>query len=181
MTGIVFLFVPAVVAPIVLIGRVVRRRSRDAQDEIAAVSGYAEETFGAIRTVQAFTHEAVDRDRFANTVGNALSAAIARIRARAALTAVVILFVFSAVGLILWLGGRDVIAGTMSAGDLSAFVFYSILVAGSVGAISEVVADLQRAAGAAERLIDLLHTEPSIAAPPDSTNNTVTCFGDDRV
>ena len=165
LTGIVFLFVPAVVAPIVLIGRVVRRRSRDAQDEIAAVSGYAEETFGAIRTVQAFTHEAVDRDRFANTVGNALSAAIARIRARAALTAVVILFVFSAVGLILWLGGRDVIAGTMSAGDLSAFVFYSILVAGSVGAISEVVADLQRAAGAAERLIDLLHTEPSIAAP----------------
>ena len=87
LTGIVFLFVPAVVAPIVLIGRVVRRRSRDAQDEIAAVSGYAEETLGAIRTVQAFTHEAVDQDRFADTVGNALSAAIARIRARAALTA----------------------------------------------------------------------------------------------
>ena len=165
LTGIVFLFVPAVVAPIVLIGRIVRRRSRNAQNEIAAVSGYAEETLGAIRTVQAFTHEMHDQANFADTVGNALTAAIARIRARAALTAIVILFVFSAVGLILWLGGRDVIAGTMSAGDLLAFVFYSILVAGSVGAISEVVADLQRAAGATERLIDLLGTKPSIVAP----------------
>ena len=165
LTGIVFLFVPAVVAPIVLIGRIVRRRSRNAQNEIAAVSGYAEEALGAIRTVQAFTHEMHDQANFADTVGNALTAAIARIRARAALTAIVILFVFSAVGLILWLGGRDVIAGTMSAGDLLAFVFYSILVAGSVGAISEVVADLQRAAGATERLIDLLGTKPSIVAP----------------
>ena len=165
LTGIVFLFVPAVVAPIVLIGRIVRRRSRDAQNEIAAVSGYAEEALGAIRTVQAFTHEMHDQANFADTVGNALTAAIARIRARAALTAIVILFVFSAVGLILWLGGRDVISGTMSAGDLLAFVFYSILVAGSVGAISEVVADLQRAAGATERLIDLLGTKPSIVAP----------------
>ena len=165
LTGIVFLFVPAVVAPIVLIGRIVRRRSRNAQNEIAAVSGYAEEALGAIRTVQAFTHEMHDQANFAHTVGNALTAAIARIRARAALTAIVILFVFSAVGLILWLGGRDVIAGTMSAGDLLAFVFYSILVAGSVGAISEVVADLQRAAGATERLIDLLGTKPSIVAP----------------
>ena len=165
LTGIVFIFVPAVVAPIVLIGRIVRRRSRNAQNEIAAVSGYAEETLGAIRTVQAFTHEMHDQANFADTVGNALTAAIARIRARAALTAIVILFVFSAVGLILWLGGRDVIAGTMSAGDLLAFVFYSILVAGSVGAISEVVADLQRAAGATERLIDLLGTKPSIVAP----------------
>ena len=165
LTGIVFLFVPAVVAPIVLIGRIVRRRSRNAQNEIAAVSGYAEEALGAIRTVQAFTHEMHDQANFADTVGNALTAAIARIRARAALTAIVILFVFSAVGLILWLGGRDVIAGTMSPGDLLAFVFYSILVAGSVGAISEVVADLQRAAGATERLIDLLGTKPSIVAP----------------
>ena len=165
LTGIVFLFVPAVVAPIVLIGRIVRRRSRNAQNEIAAVSGYAEEALGAIRTVQAFTHEMHDQANFAVTGGNALTAAIARIRARAALTAIVILFVFSAVGLILWLGGRDVIAGTMSAGDLLAFVFYSILVAGSVGAISEVVADLQRAAGATERLIDLLGTKPSIVAP----------------
>jgi ATP-binding cassette subfamily B protein len=165
LTGIVFLFVPLVVAPIVLFGRVVRRRSRVAQDEVAAVSGYAEETLGAIKTVQAFTHEEVDRGRFGATVEGALAAAIERIRARAFLTAVVILLVFSAVGLILWLGGRDVIAGQMTGGQLSAFVFYSILVAGSVGAISEVFADLQRAAGAAERLFDLLAQKPEIAAP----------------
>jgi ATP-binding cassette subfamily B protein len=165
LTGIVFLFVPLVVAPIVLFGRVVRRRSRVAQDEVAAVSGYAEETLGAIKTVQAFTHEEVDRGRFGATVEGALAAAIERIRARAFLTAVVILLVFSAVGLILWLGGRDVIAGQMTGGQLSAFVFYSILVAGSVGAISEVFADLQRAAGAAERLFDLLAQKPQIAAP----------------
>lgn len=165
LTGIVFLFVPLVVAPIVLIGRIVRRRSRAAQDEVAAVSGYAEETLSAIRTVQAFTHEEVDRWRFAETVEHALDVSISRIRARAILTALVIMLVFSAVGLILWLGGRAVIAGEMSPGELSAFVFYSILVAGSVGAFSEVAADLQRAAGAAERLFELLATEPVIAPP----------------
>lgn len=165
LTGIVFLFVPLVVAPIVLIGRIVRHRSRAAQDEVAAVSGYAEETLSAIRTVQAFTHEEVDRRRFAETVEHALDVSISRIRARAILTALVIMLVFSAVGLILWLGGRAVIAGEMSPGELSAFVFYSILVAGSVGAFSEVVADLQRAAGAAERLFELLATEPVIAPP----------------
>lgn len=165
LTGIVFLFVPFVVAPIVLIGRVVRRRSRVAQDEVAAVSGYAEETIGAIRTVQAFTHEEIDRRRFAETVNEAFKAAIDRVRTRALLTAIVILLVFSAVGLILWLGGRDVIDGKMSAGELSAFVFYSILVAGSVGAISEVIADLQRAAGATERLFDLLAMKPEVAPP----------------
>ena len=183
LTGIVFLFVPLVVAPIVLIGRIVRRRSRAAQDEVAAVSGYAEETLSAIRTVQAFTHEKVDRLRFAETVEHALDMSIERIRARAILTALVILLVFSAVGLILWLGGRAVIAGQMSAGELSAFVFYSILVAGSVGAFSEVVADLQRAAGAAERLFELLATEPMIAPPlvpvllPRPTEGAV-CFTD---
>ena len=165
LTGIVFLFVPLVVAPIVLIGRIVRHRSRAAQDEVAAVSGYAEETLSAIRTVQAFTHEEVDRWRFAETVEHALDVSISRIRARAILTALVIMLVFSAVGLILWLGGRAVIAGEMSPGELSAFVFYSILVAGSVGAFSEVAADLQRAAGAAERLFELLATEPVIAPP----------------
>ncbi len=167
LTGIVFLFVPFVVAPIVVIGRVVRRRSRAAQDEVAAVSGYAEETLGAIRTVQAFTHENSDRAAFGATVDAALYAALDRVRAQAALTALVILLVFGAVGLILWLGGNDVIAGRMSFGDLSAFVFYSILVAGSVGAISEVIADLQRAAGAANRLFELLATKPVIAAPAE--------------
>ncbi|MEE2689862.1 MAG: ABC transporter transmembrane domain-containing protein, partial [Pseudomonadota bacterium] len=167
LTGIVFLFVPLVVAPIILIGRVVRQRSRAAQDEVAAVSGYAEEVLSSIRTVQAFTHENVDRSAFGSTVDAALKAALDRVRARAALTALVILLVFGAVGLILWLGGHDAAAGRMSVGDLSAFVFYSILVAGSVGAFSEVVADLQRAAGAAERLFELLATVPEIAVPSE--------------
>lgn len=167
LTGIVFIFVPLVVAPIVLIGRVVRRRSRAAQDEIAAVSGYAEEALSSIRTVQAFTHEKADSMAFGASVDSALMAALDRVRARAILTALVILLVFGAVGLILWLGGHDVVTGQMSAGDLSAFVFYSILVAGSVGAFSEVVADLQRAAGAAERLFELLETVPEIAAPAE--------------
>ena len=167
LTSIVFFFVPFVVAPIVLIGRAVRRRSRKTQDEVAAVSGYAEETLDAIRTVQAYTHEAVDREQFGKALNSALRVAIQRVRARAVMTAVVILLVFSAVGLMLWLGGRDVISGEMSAGDLSAFVFYAILVAGSIGAISEVIADLQRAAGATERLFEILETKPQIALPPN--------------
>ena len=167
LTGFVLLCVPVVVVPIVVIGRTVRRRSRVAQDEVASVSAYAEEALSAIRTVQAFTHEAVDRMRFGEVTGRALDAALARVRVRAALTALVILLVFGSVGMILWLGGHDVLTGSMSAGDLSAFVFYSVVVAGSVGALSEVVGDLQRAAGAAERLFDLLATAPEIAAPAE--------------
>ncbi|MDP6390182.1 MAG: ABC transporter transmembrane domain-containing protein [Alphaproteobacteria bacterium] len=169
LTGFVFLFVPVVVAPIVIFGRAVRRRSRRAQDGIAEVSAYAEESLGAVRTMQAFTHEDVDRARFREVVEDAFRVAIRRVRARAALTAVVILLVFGAVGLILWIGGHDVIAGRITAGELSAFVFYSVVVAGSVGAITEVIGDLQRAAGAAERLFVLLETEPDIAAPAEPT------------
>ncbi|MBC8451937.1 MAG: ABC transporter, partial [Rhodospirillaceae bacterium] len=145
LTGIVFLFVPLVVAPIVLIGRIVRRRSRAAQDEVAAVSGYAEETLSAIRTVQAFTHEEVDRQRFAETVEHALDVSVERIRARAILTAIVILLVFSAVGLILWLGGRAVIAGEIAAGGLLASWLSLRFVAGSGGPVSGVAGALHRA------------------------------------
>ncbi|MEE8445318.1 MAG: ABC transporter transmembrane domain-containing protein, partial [Alphaproteobacteria bacterium] len=165
LTGLVFLFVPAVVAPIVIFGRRVRRHSRAAQDRIADLSAYGDEALHEIRTMQAYTHEPEDKRRFAGLAEDAFRVAIARIRVRAALTAVVIMLVFGAVGTILWIGGHDVIAGRITAGDLSAFVFYSIIVAGSVGAISEVIGDLQRAAGAAERLLDLLATEPGIAAP----------------
>ncbi|MGE4221354.1 MAG: ABC transporter transmembrane domain-containing protein [Alphaproteobacteria bacterium] len=165
LTGLVFLFVPLVVAPIVLLGRVVRRLSRVAQDEVAAVSAYAEESIAAVRTVQAFTHESADKAAFGQQVEAAYLAALRRVHVRALLTAIVIVLVFGAVGTILWLGGRDVIAGRMSGGELSAFVFYAVVVAGSVGAISEVVGDLQRAAGGAERLLDLLATEPAIQAP----------------
>ncbi|MDH3699800.1 MAG: ABC transporter transmembrane domain-containing protein [Alphaproteobacteria bacterium] len=165
LTGLVALFVPLVVAPIVIVGRAVRQLSGTAQERIAEISAYAGESLSAIRTLQAFTHEAEDRQQFNARVEDAFAVSMRRVRLRAILTAVVILLVFGAVGVILWMGGRDVVAGEMSGGALSAFIFYSIVVAGSVGAISEVVGDLQRAAGAAERLFDLLNTQPEITAP----------------
>ena len=165
LTVLVFLVVPLVLLPILTYGRRVRRLSREAQDRVADVSVEAEEVLREIRTVQAFNHEAEDRRRFGGRLEAALRAAIERTRARAMLTAIVILFVFGAVSAVLWIGGHDVLAGRISPGDLSAFVFYAIVVAGSAGAISEVYSDLQRAAGAMERLMELLGTEPQIAPP----------------
>ena len=165
LTGFVFLFVPLVIAPIIFFGRRVRRFSRASQDRLADVGAFGTETLGSVRTMQAFTHEAIDRERFTVHVENAFATAINRVRARAFLTAIVIMLVFGAVGAILWLGGKDVIANRITAGELSAFVFYAVIVAGSVGAISEVFGDLQRAAGATERLLELLSTQPDIAAP----------------
>lgn len=165
LTGMVFLVVPVVVLPIIIYGRRVRRLSRESQDRVADLGSYADEALGAIRTVQAFSHEDVDRQRFGGRTEDAFTTAVSRIRARAMLTAVVITLVFGAVSAILWIGGRDVIEGRISPGELSSFVFYAIVVAGSVGAISEVIGDLQRAAGATERLFDLLATKTDIAAP----------------
>ena len=167
LTGLVFLVVPLVVAPIILFGRKVRRLSRTSQDKVADIAAFADETLQAVRTTQAFGHEVIDRRRFGERVEGAFAAARRRIRARALLTAIVILLVFGAVSAILWIGGRDVLEGRITAGQLSAFVFYAIVVAGSVGAISEVIGDLQRAAGAMERILELLKTEPEIAAPAD--------------
>lgn len=167
LTGLVFLVIPLVLVPILVFGRRVRRLSRASQDRIADVGVYIDETLGAIRTVQAFGHEAIDRQRFAQRVESAFGTAVHRVWARGLLTAVVILLVFGAVSVILWIGGHDVLAGRITGGDLSAFVFYAVVVAGSAGAISEVVGDLQRAAGATERLMELLATEPEIAAPAD--------------
>ena len=168
LAGMVILIVPVVVIPIIFFGRRVRRLSRTSQDRVAAVSAYGEETLNAIRTVQAFGHEALDRQRFHDRVDAALAAALSRITARGALTTFVILTVFSAIGVILWAGGQDVMAGRSSAGELSAFVFYSVIVASSVGAVSEVFGDIQRAAGATERLLELIRIEPEIAAKPDA-------------
>jgi ATP-binding cassette subfamily B protein len=165
LTALVFLVVPCVIAPIVFIGRAVRRRARDAQDRIADMAGHAEESINAVRTVQAFGREGAETARFGEEVRRAVAASVARIRARAAMTALVMLLVFGAIALILWLGGRDVVAGRMSAGELSAFVFYAIVVAGAVGALSEVVGDLQLAAGATERMMELLATPPDLATP----------------
>lgn len=165
LTGLVLLVVPIVVAPIVLLGRRVRALSRDSQDRVADVGVYVEETLTGIRAVQAFVHEAVDRQRFGVRVEDAFATAIRRVRTRGILTAIVIALIFGAIAVILWIGGRDVLAGRISAGELSSFVFYAAVVAGAVGALSEVVGDLQRAAGATERLFDLLATAPEIAAP----------------
>ena len=165
LTLFVVLGVPLTVAPILLFGRRVRKLSRASQDRVADVSSYIDETLHEIRTVQAYGHEPRDVEKFGARVEATFAAGLQRIRQRALLTAVVIMLVFGAVGVILWVGGHDVLAGRISAGDLSAFVFYSVLVAGAVGAISEVVGDLQRAAGAAERLMELLATEPQVRAP----------------
>jgi ATP-binding cassette subfamily B protein len=169
LTGLVFLVVPLVLVPILVFGRRVRRLSRASQDRVADVGSYVDESLGAIRTVQAFGHEPVDRRRFGARVEEAFTTAIRRISARALLTAVVIALVFGAVSLILWKGGHDVLAGEITGGELSAFVFYAVVVAGAAGALSEVVGDLQRAAGATERLMELLATEPDIAAPAEPT------------
>ncbi len=165
LTALVVLGVPLVVVPILLFGRRVRRLSRATQDRVADVSAYVDEALHEIRTVQAYGHEPHDRRLFAQRVETTFDTALARIRQRAALVAMVILLSFGAVGAILWVGGHDVLAGRLSAGQLSAFVFYAVLVAGGAAAISEVVGDLQRAAGATERLMELLATEPAIRAP----------------
>ena len=153
---VVFISVPFVVAPIVLFGRRVRRLSRSSQDTLADVGAYAGESLRHVKVVQSFNHEARDEVEFDARVHTALKVGISRIRQRAVLIALVMLLVMSAIAVMLWVGGQDVVIGRSSAGDLAAFLFYSIIVAGSVGAISEVYSDLQRAAGATERLVELL-------------------------
>jgi ATP-binding cassette, subfamily B, bacterial len=165
LTLLVMLGVPLVLFPIVYYGRRVRRLSRQSQDRLADVSAYADEALHSIRTVQAFCHEEVDRARFADRLALAFATARRRIQQRALLTGLVIVLVFGSIGIVLWIGGHDVLAGRSTAGELSAFLFYAILVATSVGAISEVWGDVQRAAGAAERLVELLAVQPDIVAP----------------
>ena len=165
LAAIVLVVVPVVVVPILFFGRRVRTLSRRSQDRIADVGAYAEEMINAIRTVQAFTHETIDRADFARRVQESFAVALARIRVRALLTAAVIVLAFGAIAFVLWVGGYDVIEGRMTGGELSAFVFYAVLTAFAVGTISEVYGDLQRAAGAAERLLELIGTTSEIAPP----------------
>ncbi len=167
LTALVFVLVPLVVLPIIIFGRRVRRLSRAAQDRIADVGAQVEESFNAIRTVQAYTHEGHERRRFADRVEAAFGVAIDRVHARALLTALVMTSVFGAVAVVFWVGGREVILGGLSGGELSQFVFFAVVVAGAVGAVSEVYGDLQRAAGATERLLELLAVEPDVAVPTD--------------
>jgi ATP-binding cassette subfamily B protein len=165
LAALVLLGVPVVVIPLWFLGYRVRKLSRASQDRVADISAYVDEALYGIRTVQAFCHEAIDSARYSQTVESAFGAALRRTRTSAVLTGMVMLLTFSAISIVLWVGGHDVLAGRLTGGQLSAFVFYAVLVAGSVGALSEVVGDLLRAAGAAERLLELLTTEPRIAAP----------------
>ncbi|MDE2360435.1 MAG: ATP-binding cassette domain-containing protein [Betaproteobacteria bacterium] len=165
LTLLVLAGVPVVVVPIILFGRRVRKLARATQDRVGDVGAFLDESLHEIRTMQAYGHENDDRRDFASRVEATFGTAVRRIRQRAILIAAVILLVFGAVGVILWIGGHDVVSGRLSAGQLSAFVFYAIIVAGAVGAISEVVGDLQRAAGATERLFELLAVESTIPTP----------------
>lgn len=172
LTAYVLLIVPLVVTPIIIIGKKVRALSRATQDKIADLNVHAEETIYAIQTIQAFTLEERHEQQFHDHVTASLTTARARIAMRAQLTALVITLVLGAIATVLWIGGQNVLAGTMSAGELSSFVFYAVVVAGSTGAISEVIGDMQRAAGAVERLAEikqtestLLHTIPPVPLP----------------
>ncbi len=162
LTGLVFALLPVVILPILVFGRKVRRLSRDSQDRIADITNYAEESLGAIQVVQAFCHEFLDRLRFGKITDDAFVVAILRTRARAWLTALVMLLIFGAIDAVVWIGANDVISGEMSGGQLAAFVFYAIIVAGALGALAEVYGELQRAAGATERLVELLSVNSSI-------------------
>ncbi|GAD61692.1 ABC transporter transmembrane domain-containing protein [Aquipseudomonas alcaligenes] len=165
LSAIVVCSLPLVVAPILIFGRRVRALSRQTQDRVADVGSYIGETLGQIKTVQAYNHQNQDRQRFAGTVEAAFATAGKRIRQRAWLITVVIVLVLGAVGAMLWVGGMDVIAGRISGGDLAAFVFYSLIVGMAFGAISEVIGELQSAAGAAERIAELLRTRNLITTP----------------
>ncbi|SNR65003.1 ABC transporter transmembrane domain-containing protein [Puniceibacterium sediminis] len=165
LTLMVLLIVPAVVVPILTLGRKLRKLSRENQDWIAASSGSASEALSSVQTVQAFTHESMSRAAFADVTEKSYDAAQRRIWTRALMTAIVIFLVFTGIVGVLWIGAWDVRAGSMTAGALVQFVIYAVMVAGSVAALSEVFGELQRAAGATERLVELLHTEDPIKDP----------------
>ena len=167
LAAFIVLGVPATLVPILVMGRRVRRLSRVNQDRVADVSAHIDESLHEIRIVQAYRHEERTRDRFANATEAAYEAGVDRIRVKAWLISLVMLIGFCAVGVILWIGGHDVFAGRLTAGELSAFVFYAAIVAASAGVVSEVGGEIQRAAGATERLMELLDTQPAltVAAP----------------
>jgi ATP-binding cassette subfamily B protein len=160
-----------VILPIMLFGRRVRKLSRASQDRIADSSALAGETLSAIQIVQAYAREAFESARFSASTEEAFQAAVRRTRARSTLTALAIVLVFGAIVFVLWLGAQAVLQGRMSAGELTQFILYAAIVAGSVGALSEVMGDVQRAAGAAERLLELLAAQPRIVGPGASAQN----------
>ena len=165
LAALVIAVVPLVVGPLILFGRRERKLSRAAQDRIADLGAYAEEMINSITTVQAFTHEPVDRAVFGARVQDSVEAALRRSRVRAWLISAVIVLGFGAITLSLWVGGLEVVHGRMSGGELSAFVFYAVVVASSVAQMSELWGEVQRAAGSADRIAELLREEPAIVVP----------------
>ncbi|RWH17020.1 MAG: ATP-binding cassette domain-containing protein [Mesorhizobium sp.] len=167
LSGLVLAAIPLIVLPLVAFGRSVRRKSRLAQDTLAEATAYASEQIGAVRTLQAFTNEKLVTGRFSAAVEAAFEAARTSVFARSFLTFFAIFMIFSSVVAVLWFGSRDVLAGTMSAGTLGQFLLYSVFAAGALGALSEVWSELSQAAGAAERLTEILTEKPAIQAPAD--------------
>jgi ATP-binding cassette subfamily B protein len=165
LTSIVVIALPFVVAPILIFGRRVRNLSRLSQDRVADIGSYVSETLGQIKTVQAYNHQVQDERRFASTVEEAFDTARKRIFQRSWMITMVIVLVLGAVAVMLWVGGMDVIAGRITGGELAAFVFYSLIVGSAIGTLSEVIGELQRAAGAAERIAELLGSQ-NIIQPP---------------
>ena len=165
--ALIVLLMPVVIVPLIWLGRRLRRLSRAAQDRVADTSGLAGETLGAIQTVQAFTLEELHSDRFREAVEESFRVAIHRTRVRAILTALATMLVFGAITLVLWVGARAVLAGTMTGGELGQFLLYAVYVGGSAASLSEMWAEVQRAAGAMERLVELQNASPGIVAPPD--------------
>ncbi|MBZ4023773.1 ABC transporter [Rhodobacter sp. TJ_12] len=167
LTGLVLLIVPFVVVPIIVMGRRLRQLSRENQDWIASSSGAASEALISVQTVQAFTHEPRTRAEFSTVTEKAFAVASARITMRAVMTALVIFLVFAGIVGVLWIGARDVREGAMSIGELVQFVIYAVMVSAAVGALSEIWGELLRAAGATERLVELLNSEDSVQDPAD--------------
>ncbi|RUS60961.1 ATP-binding cassette domain-containing protein [Pseudorhodobacter sp. E13] len=165
LTGLVLLIVPGVIVPIIILGRRLRGLSRENQDLIAASSGNASEALLSVQTVQAFTHEDPSRATFADMTEKSYLSAQKRIGTRALMTVIVIFLIFTGVVCVLWIGARDVRAGVMSPGELVQFLIYSVMVAGAVGALSEIWGELQRAAGATERLVELLSAADTVLDP----------------
>ena len=157
--------IPVIVLPLVGFGRAVRKKSRAAQDTLADASGYASELIGAVRTLQAFTNEALARRRFGAAVEGAYEAARGATQARSILTSIAIFLIFSSVVLVLWVGAQDVLAGDITPGRLSQFILYAVFAAGGLGELSQVWGEIAQASGAAERLFEILSVEPAIKAP----------------
>lgn len=164
---LVLVAIPAIVLPLMALGKIVRRRSREAQDSLADASAYAAENLSAVRTMQAFGTEAEVSRRYASSVEGAFEAARSRLLARAALTALAIALVTASIVGVLWYGASSVVAGEMTAGRLSQFVLYAVFAAGALAELSEVWGEISQAAGASERLMELLAVKPEIASPPN--------------